>query len=100
MICYYLLEVNMEKMVKQQEEAKTSCTRSGEYKFPKGVVVPIAWLPETTNTTVYQDGPNVSFEISGMLRKDTTEERWPEPPYVRFANLRVNDPQAVEAFIK
>jgi len=87
-------------MVKQAQEAKTSSTRSGEYQISKGVVVPVAWLPETTNTTAHQDGPNVSFEISGKLRKGPAEERWSEPPHVAFANLHAEDARAVEAFVK
>jgi hypothetical protein len=95
---YYALEVNRNKMVKQQSEAKTSSTRSSDYRVSRGEVVPIAWLPETANLGFHQDG--TKFEISGTLRKDVTEEHWPEPPHIAFANLHVEDPQAVEAFVK
>jgi hypothetical protein len=87
-------------MVKQFERAKTSSTRSSGYRLSRGEVVPVAWLPETARTNSYQEGPNVKFEVSGTLRKDTTEERWPEPPHVAFANLHASDPRAVEAFVR
>src|SRR5258708_18207709 len=87
-------------MVKQQQRGKTSSTGPSEYRVRRGVVVQIAWLPETANITCHRDGPNSSFEISGTLSKDTTEECWPEPPHVMFANLGAGDSRAVEAFIK
>src|SRR5258708_34258788 len=87
-------------MVKQQQRGKTSSTGPSEYRFSRGVVVPIAWLPETANITSHRDGPKSSFQISGTLRKDTTEECWPEPPHVRFAILRAGNSCAVEAFSK
>jgi hypothetical protein len=85
-------------MVKQRSEAKTSSTKSSEYKFSRGKVTPIAWLPETANLIFHQG--DTKFEISGTLREDVTEERWSEPPHIAFANLRVEDPQAVDAFVK
>jgi hypothetical protein len=112
-IGYYLLEVNMQKTVKQQGEAKTSSTNLGSGpQFPSSIVCGYH-LPLTMETKSGSDVERDSMEpgskdvprgfvISGSLDKWRFggEFTWPEAPHIAFANLLVEDARAVEAFIK
>jgi hypothetical protein len=94
-------------MVKQAQEEKTSSRdwRSA-YHFPS-FIVGGCYLPATIETTVEQDsGGKSAYAISGTLLSENglvveeKQDQWPEPPHLAFANLRLDDAQSAEAFIK
>jgi hypothetical protein len=93
-------------MVKQNGGAKTlSKDWALKYRFPS-FVVGGCYLPTTISTTVGNPEDEDGYTISGtLLTKDGLlvegdQDQWPEPPHLAFANLRVEDPLAAEAFIK
>lgn len=114
---YYALEVNIHKMVKQAQGAKTSSRnrRRSEYELPS-YIVGGGLLPKTIETAVGPDpstGDPGYYVISGTFYpedlneaealaslREAEQDRWLEPPHIAFANLRADDPQSVEAFVK
>jgi hypothetical protein len=90
-------------MVKQSQGVKTSSKDwRSDYRFPS-FVVGGCYLPITLETTKEQ---NSGYVISGTLVSESgllveeNQDQWPEPPHLAFANLRVDDAESAEAFIK
>jgi hypothetical protein len=96
---------NRVNMVKQIGGMKTlSKDWKLKYRFPS-YIVGGCYLP--ASTTVEQDSKDEDgYTISGTLLTsnglvgEENQDQWPEPPHLAFANLRVEDPRAAEAFIK
>jgi hypothetical protein len=94
-------------MVKQAQPMKTSSKDwRSDYHFPS-YIVGGCYLPATIKTTVEQDSKgDFEYLISGTLLSksgllvEESQDQWPEPPHLVFANLRVDDPKSAEAFIR
>lgn len=88
-------------MVKHDSQAKDSSKRRrSDYQF-RAFIDPSPFLPETIKTRVLTDSTGKrDYAISGTLYKEPDQREWQEPPHLAFANLRVEDPQSAEAFIR
>jgi hypothetical protein len=90
-------------MVKRRKNMKTSSTENrakAEYRFPSFVTCG-GFLPETVTIQPDPDVADFPSIFSGTLGTERLAGKaWRVPPHIAFANLRVEDPQSVAAFIK
>ena len=92
-------------MVKQKERTKNSSKRGfEEYRFPCSIN-PASFVPETTELKIVDDlGPAYAEGVPGYFILGSLEHAkqspWSEPPHVAFANLRVEDSKAADAFTR